>query len=107
MTVSHEIDAALEEFGVPSGGFERAAEHPCEGAKFHSPRPLVTRRRVYPTTDGDSEIYLCATCEANLQVLLHLLESSERPLDWTLLREFGNQLRALGQRIVAQVSLDG
>jgi hypothetical protein len=102
LTVSHAIDAALETHGVPDGDFERAAEHPCEGAKFHSPRPLVTRLNRWLKGRADEiSVYLCPTCEANLTVLLHLMRSGITPLDWTVLREFGNQLRALGQRIEA------
>jgi hypothetical protein len=108
LTVSHAIDAALEAHGVPNQDYVRAAEHPCEGAKFHSPRPLVTRlNRWLAARQDEIAVFLCPTCEANLAVLLHLLRASDSPpLDWTVLREFGNQLRALGQRIEATVSTD-
>jgi len=100
VSVSQAIEGALDQFGTPDTdeGFVRASEHPCQGAQFHSPRPLLTRPR-----EG---VYLCPTCDANLRVLLHLLDSTENGLEWIVQREFGNQLRALGKQI-AGVTQDG
>lgn len=93
------IDAALAAHGTPMIYDERASVHPCQGAKFHSPSPLITRR--YCETGMDlGELWLCPTCTKNLVCFLHLF-NSELQMDWPLLREFGNSIRELGMRIVA------
>lgn len=100
MSQSQMIEQALDKAGMPRE-WCRASEHPCEGAKFHSPRPISTVKYTF----GPYLIcYLCPTCYANLTVLLHLAEMQPitgEVLDWTLLREFGNQLRSLGKQILA------
>lgn len=96
MNVSQRIEAALDEHGTPrtEERFVRASEHPCQGAQFHSPRPLLTRETL--EREG---VYLCPTCEANLGVLLYLLDATDNSLEWVVQREFGNQLRALGKQM--------
>jgi len=76
-----------------NGNFE---EHPCEAAKFHSPRPLTTHAYKLP---NNRVVFLCGTCRDNLSVYLYLW-SAEGGLDWTTLREFGNLLRNIGSFIV-------
>lgn len=89
---SQTIDAVMGVHGTPPAWSSRAAEHPCEGAKFHSPSPLVTRLHDV------LGVWLCPTCEANLECFVHLATRS--PLDWPVLREFGNTIRALGQKLL-------
>lgn len=98
MSGSITINAALAQAGVPDETFAIAIGHPCMGAKFHSPRPLVTRRFFDVDYVFVNEVWLCPTCYENLKVLLHLAGKVEA-LEWTILREFGNQLRALGMTI--------
>lgn len=80
----------------------------CEGAKFHSPQPLLVREYgldgalVFPTDGPHTEeydtVWLCGTCAANLTVLLCLLKAHDGDLPWEARREFGNLVRALGMR---------
>lgn len=65
----------------------------CEGAKFHSPNPLV----LHTVSVGTKELLLCGTCRANLEVLRHLLAHNGGELDWPVRREFGNQIRAIAE----------
>ena len=69
-----------------------AADAACQGAKHHSPRPLLLREVALP--DGRNAL-LCGTCADNLETLVHLLRTAHGPLPWPLKREFGNQIRAL------------
>lgn len=71
-----------------------AYEEKCQGAKFHSPNPLV----LHEVALGSEQVLLCGTCQANLEVLRHLLVHNEGELDWSVRREFGNQIRALAER---------
>ena len=87
-----------------TGPLRFSTQHVCEGAKFHSPNPLVVYREpVVPPpawSDYPEEAYawLCGTCRANLAVYLTLLVQYEGELDWEVRREFGNRIRALGER---------
>lgn len=79
----------------------------CEGALFHSPRPLFTQHTVLvkPEWWGESPEHaywtmaprasLCGTCRDNLDILLQMLYATDGDLDWPTRREFGNNLRAL------------
>lgn len=69
--------------------FAGAAE--CEGAKFHSPNPLVLRE----VKIGKRKAVLCSTCAENLHILAALHEQNDGFLPWETRREFGNQIRAL------------
>lgn len=60
----------------------------CEGAKFHSPNPLVLHEVRLP---GGREVLLCGTCRDQLRVL-HLLGPNP---DWSVARCFGNRVRLL------------
>lgn len=82
----------------------------CEGAAFHSPRPLFVheKRLVLPQWWGESpdksywqwapKVLLCGTCADNVNILLQMLHATDGDLDWAIRREFGNALRALAQR---------
>ena len=72
-----------------------AVEQECEGAKFHSPTPLLLHEVGLPT--GGVAV-LCGTCAENLAVFQHLLAESAGTLPWTVRREFGNLIRAIALR---------
>lgn len=96
MSESQALQQALDTHGLPDTLSQLSSIHPCQGAKFHSPRPLSTRHWRF---GDDVEVYLCPTCESNLEVLLHLDEQTSG-LSWPVLREFGNQTRAIWRRIL-------
>jgi hypothetical protein len=72
----------------------RLADHPltCQGARYHSPQPLLLHETLLP--DGRM-VLLCGTCRNNLGVLQLLLQEHGKELAWPVRREFGNTLRAL------------
>lgn len=74
--------------GVP------AIEQVCAGAKYHTPAPLLLRRYKI----GRETIWLCGTCQDRLAVLLHLYRLHDGKVPWPLRREFGNLIRAIGER---------
>lgn len=78
-------------------------EEGCEGAKFHSPNPLLVTEvplmsPLWPGSSGELKVWLCGTCADNLRVYQHLLGQHEGQLEWPIRREFGNLIRALGDR---------
>ena len=82
---------------------------PCEGSKFHIPRPLLVRPHYLtdevsrvagdevPPLDGDV-VLLCGTCADNLTVYLTIRWAYEGATPQTVRRDFGNITRALGDR---------
>lgn len=90
---SQAIDAVLAVHGTPDPWAARASDHPCQGAKFHSPSPLVTHMH------DELDVWLCPTCKANLDCFVYLAE--REPMEWPVLREFGNRIRALGQQLLS------
>lgn len=77
----------------------------CEGAKFHSPRPLFCRNTRLVRQDWDQRLWtfapqawLCGTCRDNLDILLQMLYATDGDLPWEVRREFGNDLRALSKK---------
>lgn len=92
----------IREFIRTEGLAVPGSDAACEGAQFHSPRPLVTRLvRLVPEdwgVPGSPEVYLCGTCAANLRVLTEMLHATDGELAWPIRREFGNDLRALGMQ---------
>lgn len=74
----------------------------CEGAKYHSPTPLVLWRvSLHPKRRYDHEddaAWLCANCVANLRVLQSLQVAMNGEVPWPIQREFANQIRALARR---------
>jgi hypothetical protein len=92
MSFPREIAAAVEQTGARLNGARFAIEVECEGARFHSPQPLVVRevqiRKGY-------KVMLCGTCADNLTTLKTLIASYDGELPWPVRREFGNQIRAL------------
>lgn len=87
-----------------------ADDQPCEGAKYHSPRPLFTRstplvqRRWWAEDSTEAHwvyapsAWLCGTCRDNLSILLQMLHAADGDLEWEIRREFGNEIRALALR---------
>lgn len=81
-----------------------STEETCEGAKFHSPNPLVVYHEpVSPVPAGhecppEAYAWLCGTCRANLAVYLALMVENDGELAWEVRREFGNRIRALAER---------
>lgn len=86
-------------------------DHPCEGAAFHSPRPLFTKSTSLVLADWWGErpmrdapwvfapdAWLCGTCRDNMTILLQMLHATDGELDWAIRREFGNNLRALAMK---------
>lgn len=79
----------------------------CEGAEYHSPRPLavidttLVRRDWWPEDHPHAvwasapRAYLCGTCATNVDILLQMLHATDGMLDWRVRREFGNKIRAL------------
>jgi hypothetical protein len=90
VSVSHVIAAALaraQEIDLPG---ESSADAECEGAKFHSPKPL----RVHLVDLGEGRYAtLCGTCRDNVAVLRLLEQLKVDDVPWR--RGFGNQLRSL------------
>jgi hypothetical protein len=93
------VAKALRDAGidVPKQGWFASDGTLCEGAKFHSPTPLVLRdvSLIPGSSPVDLTAVLCATCADNLSVLQQLLVANDGELPWPVRREFGNQLRAL------------
>lgn len=102
MTSIHAL-VAKREFAKDLPGFDE----PCEGSKFHSPTPLVTypydlaAPDLAPPEKGKPKdpVRLCGVCRGNLGVFLMLTDSGD--LEWEVQRQFGNRIRALGQRVIA------
>jgi hypothetical protein len=69
-----------------------ATDEPCEGAKFHSPTPLILHD-VH--LSNGRVVSLCGCCRDNADVLAALLAQFAQDLEWPVRREFGNKLRAL------------
>lgn len=78
----------------------------CEGSKFHSPRPLLTRPyqmvglveaiaigAQYPRGE---DVWLCSTCFDNLSVYVMILIAYDGATPQFVRRDFGNQIRHLG-----------
>lgn len=88
----------------PSGKPVLSTKADCEGAKFHSPNPLVLYYEpIVPTSvwsdcPDDAHVWLCGNCRANLAVYISLLVEHQGVLEWPVRREFGNRIRALGER---------
>lgn len=80
-------------------------QHTCQGAKFHSPRPMVVHPFHMHRADSEDEIvYLCGTCSDNVQVLLTLLKGNKGEVSWPIKRHFGNLARAVADQAYAHPS---
>jgi hypothetical protein len=72
-------------------------QHECQGAKFHSPRPMIVHPFELPQSEGEI-VYLCGTCADNVQVLLALLTAREGSVPWVVQRCFGNLARRVAMQ---------
>lgn len=86
--------AAVEEVGYEAEGI-LTVDRECEGAKFHSPHPLMVSEVPLCEGAGAPVVLLCGTCADNLSILRHLLVRNNGRLPWPVRREFGNTIRAL------------
>jgi hypothetical protein len=76
----------LERPGIPADNLS------CQGAKFHSPRPMI----LHPFPGADrTTIHLCGTCADNVRLLISLSRVAEVP--WTARRCFGNTVRKVAE----------
>lgn len=75
-------------------------QHTCQGAKFHSPTPMLVRSLQL----GDEIVYLCGTCTDNVQVLASLLRDRQGDVSWPVRRCFGNLARGVAEAVYAHSS---
>lgn len=95
MAFPQQVQAVLDEVGTDGVEGTPAVQRACEGAKFHSPTPLVLHERPISPSGAGRTAWLCSTCWDNLKLLQHLLARSNGRLSWGVRREFGNIIRAL------------
>lgn len=96
-------DFTRSEETYPLCRVEDSRDQDCAGAMYHTPRPLVLIQCLLVPLDwlgdiGGEKVWLCGTCRENLEVYQALLWEYHGELPWTLKREFGNMIRALGDR---------
>lgn len=92
------VREALSETGFSVPGQRLTDEAVCEGAKHHSPTPLMVKEVSLSPSGGGTTAMLCGTCADNLAVLQHLLSQHGGEMQWPLRREFGNLIRALAEK---------
>lgn len=104
MTVPAKIGELLAQTDVSTLPGTLNTEDLCEGARFHSPNPLlvVEVTIVDPSWPGvvtlGDRVWLCRNCADNLRVYQRLLGQFSGNLEWPVRREFGNMIRAIGDR---------
>lgn len=89
-----EVLARVDPDALPGSPADES-DRSCEGAKFHSPSPLLLHDVELPS---GRRARLCGSCRDNL-VVLQRLHQVEPDLPWEVRREFGNRLRALLQEV--------
>lgn len=85
----------------PNNGSVFSSEHECEGAKFHSPNPLIVHETNLVPWDSHAAVHtawLCGTCRSNLWVYQRLLQERRGDIPWEVQRSFGNAIRALAKQ---------
>lgn len=82
----------------------------CEGAKFHSPAPMLIQPIALGSavarlvlgqpvvSSGAETVYLCSTCRDNLTVYLCVLYAHSGSTPDSVRRDFGNLTRSMGDR---------
>lgn len=95
------ISLALQELQKYSE-YRDAEMHPCEGSKFHSPRPLI----VHPFRIKGRALYLCGVCRDNVSTYITLQKESPEKLTWVVQRGFGNEIRRIADFILAANKVD-
>lgn len=118
MPLSHEtLEAFIARDVYPIGD----PLYPCEGSKFHSPRPTSVhavylsdvlgevRGEIEPTKRLNDPTWLCRNCHENLLNLTLLMDAYDGVVPWEAKREFGNTIRAFADRIWAaeEVTVNG
>lgn len=98
MSFPQRVQAALAETDCSGLPGVLSLEGECEGAKFHSPTPLILHEVALAPSGAGTTALLCATCCDNLRVLQHLLTTNAGDVPWVVRREFGNMIRALALR---------
>ncbi len=102
MPVPSKVGALLDQFDLSELPGELDKGDRCQGAKFHSPAPLLVNEvpLVSPLLGEATEdvVWLCPTCATNLYVYQFLMVATEGKMEWAVKREFGNLIRALGNK---------
>ena len=100
MSVPSLIAEAVEGITPPfRSEFSHSME--CEGAKFHSPTPLILHEvDLIPWDQTAPRLYvkLCGTCRDNLWVYQQIMLRNDGDMTWELQRCFGNRIRGLAKR---------
>jgi len=103
MPLPEHVRALLDEGG--DWHLPGEVEGECEGSRYHSPTPLLvsTVPLVPPEWTGKGSaasprVVLCGTCRDNLTVLQRILLAKDGDIPWQARREFGNTIRAIGDR---------
>ena len=93
--------------GLLLPGVLAQGDEPCEGARFHSPRPMLVREfeatpgglvEVVGVTERPGTVWLCGLCADNVNVALHLLAAHDGSLPWQARRGFGHSVRSIARR---------
>ena len=71
----------------------RRGDQECQGARFHSPSPLLLEE---VEISSGKWVTLCGTCQDNLKVYEELKTHYDGEIPWKVRREFGNLIRAIG-----------
>lgn len=85
------------------GRYQETADpeaHPCEGSKFHTPRPLM----VYPCRVGSKIMFLCGVCRDNVSIYLSIQVNSKP--SWDVQRCFGNEIRRIADFILSSGNVE-
>lgn len=91
MTFPPHIAETLGRYPKITQDREFTKNYTCQGARFHSPRPLEVHRVLI----GKTTIRLCGVCRDNLALLVELWEAEGGTPQWPVLREFGSGIREL------------
>jgi hypothetical protein len=85
---------SLELPGLPAEG-----DLSCDGARFHSPRPMVVH--AFRSAGEDAKtIHLCGTCADNVHLLMNLIKVGKVP--WAARRCFGNTVRRVAEQAATE-----
>lgn len=109
MTIQRIAQVISEAPGWVPGTSDWLKGQPCEGSKFHSPKPLLVRPHylsdamalIVPEEVAlikEELLHLCSTCSDNLSVYLTILFAYDGVIPKMVRRDFGNTIRDLGDR---------
>ena len=95
MPLPANLASVIEDAPLREGDYFASGDRHCEGAKFHSPSPLMLHDvRLFKK---GPVVLVCGTCRDNLAILTDLMEDNDGELPWIVRREFGNLIRALAE----------